>query len=244
MTRLGARLLESRNTTSPFAFQPSTFVRRRPLPATTVFFNRSVSKDTEPHAEPRCRRRYPLAEPLITSMASRGRIPTGLFNLIMHFLGDEKRTSPLQVDRIRAQRADGNSASGCVYYLLVSSTWIPMSRCCCYLSRLSKHTKADMTQMKHPRGSLSQPFDVKKMSQKKKTYVPSSPMFPKKHRHQNATVDTTTSLTSARHTATLRTPLGWRWSIGPAPLPRGVGFSRACVPEKGRGTLMAEALVR
>lgn len=179
MTRLGARLLESRNTTSPFAFQPSTFVRRRPLPATTVCFNRSVSKDTKPHAEPRCRRRYPLAEPLITSMAFRGRILTGLFNLIMHFLGDEKRTSPLQVDRIWPQRADGNSASGCVYYLLVSSIWIPTSRCCCYLSRLSKHTKADMTQMKHPRGSLSQPFDVKKMSQKKKTYVPSSPICPK-----------------------------------------------------------------
>lgn len=42
-----------------------------------------------------------------------------------------------------------------------------------------KHTKADMTQMKHPRGSLPQPFDVKKMSQKKKTYVPSSPICPK-----------------------------------------------------------------
>lgn len=190
-------------------------IRSRPLPATMTVFQPFCKQR---HDTPR---RAALPAPIPAGRAADDldgvprAHPTGLFNLIMHFLGDEKRTSPLLTE-FGHNVLTGIPYQG-VYYLRLSSTWIPMSRCCCYLSRLSrliKHTKADMTQMKLPRGLCPNLLTSRKCHRRKR-HMYHRPDMPQKHHHENAMVlsmphAASQPLTSDPHTTTLRTPLGWR----------------------------------
>lgn len=124
MTRLEARLLESANTTSTTsrnAFQRSSGVSIRPPPRC---FRHSVRQTP---------RRAALPAPTPAGRAAhnlRGvpRVhPASLFNLIMHFQGGRETDFSAACRQNAAQRADRNSASGCVLPP-GSLGWIPMSR--------------------------------------------------------------------------------------------------------------------
>ncbi|KAK1825746.1 hypothetical protein QBC39DRAFT_42830 [Podospora conica] len=108
MTRLGVRLLES--PTPPHhsdhtPITPSTLIRRRPLPPRRRHHAFCITVYDEPHAEPPCRRRQPVAEPVITSMASPRCIPRAFSTRSCISMRHDKRTSLLPA----AYRQDGDT---------------------------------------------------------------------------------------------------------------------------------------